>query len=259
MIVAVHQGPYEELPAALAAAAEGGAVLVVTAEMITTGYAIGAAAVAERAEPADGPLAQELGMLARAHGVALVYGYPERDGDAVYNSAQLLSAQGDRLANYRKTHLFGDLDRGQFSPGTEPVVQADLDGLRLGLLICYDVEFPELVRAHALAGTQVLLVPTALMRPYERVADAVVPVRAYESQLYVVYANRCDVEGELSYCGHSSVAAPDGTVTAAGEGPELIFADVDPAVLARARTENTYLADRRPALYRSLTEEGPQA
>nr|WP_255638310.1 nitrilase-related carbon-nitrogen hydrolase [Amycolatopsis sp. DSM 110486] len=147
MIVAVHQGPYEELPAALAAAAEGGAALVVTAEMITTGYAIGAAAVAERAEPADGALAQELGALAAEHGVALVYGYPERNGDAVYNSVQLLSAQGERLANYRKTHLFGDLDRGQFSPGADLVVQADLGGLRVGLLICYDVEFPEPVRA----------------------------------------------------------------------------------------------------------------
>nr|WP_255638311.1 nitrilase-related carbon-nitrogen hydrolase [Amycolatopsis sp. DSM 110486] len=95
------------------------------------------------------------------------------------------------------------------------------------------------------------------MRPYERVADALVPIRAHESQLYVVYANRCNTEGELSYCGHSTVVSPDETVAKAGEEPELIFADVDPAVLARP--ENTYLADRRPALYRSLTEEGLQA
>ncbi|MGW4487912.1 carbon-nitrogen hydrolase family protein [Amycolatopsis sp. NPDC004368] len=255
MIVAVHQGPFADLPAAAATAAERGASLLVTAEMITTGYAIGAAAIADRAEPADGPLARELGALARQHGVALVYGYPERDGDAVYNSAQLLSARGERLANYRKTHLFGDLDRDRFSPGDELVVQADLDGLRVGLLICYDVEFPEPVRAHALAGTQLLLVPTALMRPHDRVADVLVPIRAHESQLYVVYANRCDTEAELTYCGHSTVASPDETVAKAGDGPELIFADVAPAVLARP--VNTYLADRRPELYRSLTE-GPQ-
>ncbi|MFI5613783.1 carbon-nitrogen hydrolase family protein [Amycolatopsis sp. NPDC051903] len=255
MIVAVHQGPFSQLPEALGAAAERGASLVVTAEMGTTGYAIGPAAVAERAEPADGPRARELGALAREHGVALVYGYPERDGDAVYNSAQLLSAQGERLANYRKTHLYGDLDRSQFSPGGELVVQADLDGVRVGLLICYDVEFPEPVRAHGLAGTQLLLVPTALMRPYERVADALVPIRAHESQLYVVYANRCDAEGELTYCGHSTVASPDETVAKAGDGPELIFAEIDSAVLTRPA--NTYLADRRPELYRCLTE-GPQ-
>jgi predicted amidohydrolase len=256
VIVAVHQGPYDELPAAVAEASARGARLVVTAEMITSGYAIGAAAVAERAEAADGPLARGLGALAREHGVALTYGYPERAGDTVYNSVQLLSAQGKRLANYRKTHLFGDLDRSQFSPGTELVVQAEIDDLRIGLLICYDVEFPEAVRAHALAGTQLLLVPTALMRPYERVADALVPIRAHESQLYVVYANRCDTEGELDYCGHSTIATPDEVVAKAGEGPELILADVDPVALTRPA--NTYLADRRPELYGSLTE-GPRA
>ncbi|WP_033292282.1 carbon-nitrogen hydrolase family protein [Amycolatopsis jejuensis] len=258
MIITVHQGPYDRLPDAMATAAEHGADLVVTAEMGTTGYNIGAAAVAERAQPADGPLAAELGVLTTKHGVALVYGYPERDGEAVYNSAQLLSAQGERLANYRKTHLFGDLDRGQFSPGDDPVVQAELGGVRVGLLICYDVEFPETVRAHALAGTQVLLVPTALMRPYERIADLLIPVRAHESQLYVVYANRCDTEGELTYCGHSTIASPDEVVAKAGDGSELVFADIDPALLARARAETTYLADRRPSLYRSLTE-GPGA
>ncbi|MFD2469843.1 carbon-nitrogen hydrolase family protein [Amycolatopsis silviterrae] len=258
MIIAVHQGPHERLPEAMAAAAERGAELVVTAEMGTTGYNIGAKAVAERAEAADGPRAGELGALAAEHGVALVYGYPERDGDAVYNSAQLLSAQGERLANYRKTHLFGDLDRDQFSAGDEPVVQADLNGLRVGMLICYDVEFPELVRAHALAGTQVLLVPTALMRPYERIADLLIPARAHESQLYVVYANRCDDEGELSYCGRSTVASPDEVVAKTGPGEELLFAEIDPAVLAQARAETPYLADRRPSLYRSLTE-GPRA
>lgn len=258
MIIAVHQRPFDRLPEAMAAAAERGAELIVTAEMGTTGYNIGAKAVAELAEPADGPRAAELGALAAKHRIAVVYGYPERDGDAVYNSAQLLSAQGERLANYRKTHLFGDLDRDQFSPGDEPVVQAEFDGIRVGLLICYDVEFPELVRAHALAGTELLLVPTALMRPYERIADLLIPVRAHESQLFLVYANRCDAEGELTYCGRSTVASPDEVVAKAGPDEELLFAELDPAVLAQARAETPYLADRRPSLYRSLTE-GPRA
>ncbi|MDT8912192.1 carbon-nitrogen hydrolase family protein [Amycolatopsis sp. PS_44_ISF1] len=259
MIITVHQGPYEDLPAAMAEASAKGAGLVLTAEMITSGYAIGAAAVAERAEAPDGPVAQDLAELAREHGVALAYGYPERDGDTVYNSVQLLSAQGEQLANYRKTHLFGELDHSQFSPGRELVVQARLDGLRVGLLICYDVEFPEAVRAHALSGTQLLLVPTALMRPYELIAETLVPARAYESQLYVAYANRCDTEGELAYCGLSTVVAPTGAVLAkAGDGPALISAEVDVATLESSRAENTHLADRRPGLYRSLTE-GPRA
>ncbi|WIX84609.1 carbon-nitrogen hydrolase family protein [Amycolatopsis sp. DG1A-15b] len=246
MRVAIHQGPLGELPRI-------DADLVVTAEMITTGYHIGAR-THELAEPADGPTAARMSALARQRGTALAYGYPETDGEHVYNSVQLVDATGRRLANYRKTHLFGDLDKAWFTPGDEAVVQAELDGVRVGLLICYDVEFPELVRAHALAGTELLVVPTALMSPYELVADTLVPARAYESQLFVAYANRCDTERELTYCGRSCVVAPTGEVLArAGSGPGVIAADVTREALAASRLENTHLADRRPELYRGTT------
>ncbi|MDX3189918.1 carbon-nitrogen hydrolase family protein [Streptomyces sp. MN03-5084-2B] len=246
MRVAIHQGPLGDLR-------EVDADLVVTAEMITTGYHIGAR-THELAEPADGPTAARMSAWARQTGTALAYGYPEADGEHVYNSVQLVDATGQRLANYRKTHLFGDLDKAWFTPGDEPVVQADLGGLRIGLLICYDVEFPELVRAHALAGTELLVVPTALMSPYEIVAETLLPARAYESQLFVAYANRCDTEQELTYCGRSCVVAPTGEVLArAGAGPEVIAADVTRDTLAASRLENTHLADRRPDLYRGTT------
>ncbi|WP_340685588.1 carbon-nitrogen hydrolase family protein [Amycolatopsis coloradensis] len=250
MKVAVHQGSYAELPSVVAAS---GADLVIAAEMITTGYHIGARSH-ELAEPADGPTAERMSTLARESGIALAYGYPESADGRVYNSVQLIGPGGQRLANYRKTHLFGDIDRDWFEPGAEAVVQADLGDLRVGLLICYDVEFPELVRAHALAGTELLVVPTALMSPYELVADTLVPARAYESQLFVAYANRCDTERELNYCGRSCVVAPTGEVLArAGAGPELIDAEVTRDALAASRLENTHLADRRPALYRGLS------
>ncbi|WP_158888414.1 carbon-nitrogen hydrolase family protein [Amycolatopsis anabasis] len=259
MITAVFQGPAAAgdvlgaLATAAAGAAAAGAELLVCPEMVTTGYHIGARAH-ELAEPADGPTARRIAGIAAGTGVAIAYGYPERDHDRVYNSVQLVAPHG-RLANYRKTHLFGDLDREWFTPGALAVVQADLAGLRIGLLICYDVEFPELVRAHALAGTELLLVPTALMRPYEVVADVVVPARAYESQLFAVYANRCDTERELTYCGRSCVVSPTGEVLArAGAGERLLIAEVDPAALRASRTENTHLTDRRPELYRTITE-----
>ncbi len=246
MRVAIHQGPLGDLPRI-------DADLVVTAEMITTGYHIGAR-THELAEPADGPTAARMSALARQTGTALAYGYPETDGEHVYNSVQLVDATGRRLANYRKTHLFGDLDKAWFTPGDEAVVQADVGGVRVGLLICYDVEFPELVRAHALAGTELLVVPTALMSPYEIVTDTLVPARAYESQLFIAYANRCDTERELTYCGRSCVVAPTGEVLArAGAGPGVIAADVTRDALAASRLENTHLADRRPELYRGTT------
>lgn len=123
----------------------------------------------------------------------------------------------------------------------------------MGLLICYDVEFPEAVRAHALAGVDLVAVPTALMRPYDIVADTIVPARAYENQLFVAYANRCGAEAELNYCGRSCVVAPDGNDLArAGASEELIFAAVEPAAYQASRISNPYLADRRPALYGEL-------
>lgn len=253
----------EALEDAAARAADAGAGLLVAPEMFLTGYAIGAD-VERLAEPADGESADAVAEIAGRYGVAVAYGYPERAGDAggagspkggvrVHNSAQLISPSGDRLANYRKTHLFGCFEREHFTPGQQAVVQAELGGLTVGLMICYDVEFPENVRAHALAGTDLLIVPTAQMHPFQFVAESVIPVRAFESQLYVAYVNRVGREGEFDFVGLSALAGPDGVVRArAGRGEELVFADADPDLLAASREANPYLADRRPDLYRSL-------
>ncbi|MFI2781572.1 carbon-nitrogen hydrolase family protein [Streptomyces sp. ALB3] len=233
-------------------AASTGARLLVCPEMFLTGYAIGDA-VPELAEPVDGPAAQAVAEICARHGLAVHYGYPERDGEAVFNAAQLIGPDGAPLANYRKTHLFGSFEEEWFTPGRRLVVQADLDGVKIGLLICYDVEFPENVRAHALAGTELLLVPTALMHPFPFVAEAVVPVRAFESQLYIAYVNRTGQEGEFDFTGLSCLAGPDGTVRArAGRGEELLVGEVDPGLLAGSRAANPYLRDRRPGLYGSL-------
>ncbi len=257
--IALYQGPggvpastdasLQSLDAAARRAAAQGARLLVTSELYLTGYALGER-TAESAEEADGPGARAVAGIAARHGLAIAYGYPERAGDAVHNSVQLVGPAGETLAGYRKTHLYGGYETDHFTPGDELVVQAELDGLRLGLLICYDVEFPEAVRAHALAGTELLVVPTALMRPYETVAHTLLPARAWENQLYIAYANRCGPEGDFSFAGLSCLAAPDGAVRArAGDGEELLLAEADPALLAASRARNPYLHDRRPDLY----------
>ncbi|SER18552.1 Predicted amidohydrolase [Streptomyces sp. yr375] len=240
------------LDEAAARAAATGAGLLVAPELFLTGYAIGDD-VARLAEPADGDSADAIAELAGRHGLAVAYGYPERAGDAVYNAAQLIGADGTRLANYRKTHLFGCFEHDHFHPGDQPVVQAELNGLTVGLMICYDVEFPENVRAHALAGTDLLVVPTAQMHPFQFVAESMIPVRAFENQMYVAYVNRVGREGEFEFVGLSTLAGPDGVARArAGRGEELLFADADPVTLAASREANPYLKDRRPGLYGSL-------
>ncbi|MFJ8184128.1 carbon-nitrogen hydrolase family protein [Streptomyces sp. NPDC096105] len=251
-----HPGSVAEnltaLDDAAARAAAAGATLLVTSELFLTGYAVGDD-LGRLAEPADGDAADAVAETAGRHGLAVAYGYPERAGGTVYNSVQLVAPDGTRLANYRKTHLYGCFEHDHFTPGADTVVQAELNGLTVGLVICYDVEFPENVRAHALAGTDLLLAPTALLHPYQFVAESVVPVRAFESQLYIAYVNRAGREGAFEFVGLSALAGPDGLVRArAGRGEELLLADADPVLLAASREDNPYLRDRRPGLYRSL-------
>jgi predicted amidohydrolase len=258
-------GNLKVLDEAAGSASAAGAGLLICPEMFLTGYAIGDD-VPQLAEPAEGQGARSVAEIAVRHGIAVMYGYPERDGEGsgmevppaegrwrIFNSAQLIGPDGSRLANYRKTHLFGCFEQQWFTPGEQPVVQAELGGIRIGMLICYDVEFPENVRAHALAGTDLLLVPTAQMHPFQFVAESLVPVRAFENQMYIAYVNRTGPEGEFEFVGLSCLASPDGATRArAGRGEELLFAEVEPSLLSASREANPYLHDRRPGLYTSL-------
>jgi predicted amidohydrolase len=237
-----------------------GVTLLVCPEMYLTGYNIGADAVRRLAEPSDGPSAHVVAEIARENSVAIVYGYPERRGeDAVFNSAQLLSARGTPLANYRKTHLFGDLDKSMFWASDADSAVIELDGWRVGMLICYDLEFPENARKLALRGVDLIVTPTANMVPFDVIATTIVPARAYENQVYVAYANYCGSESGLEYCGLSCVAAPDGSDEArAGRGEELISCQLDHERLTESRGTATYLADRRPPLYTPLSSPTPE-
>ncbi|MBX3567821.1 MAG: carbon-nitrogen hydrolase family protein [Rhizobiaceae bacterium] len=244
------QGNLGRLAHAADEARRRGADLMAAPEMFLTGYALGAEHVRRLAEPVDGPSIGAARQIARGAGIALVFGFPEQDGEAVYNSAIAIGADGAILATYRKTHLFGAVDRAQFSPGQAAPEIFEIGGFRLGLLICYDVEFPENARRLALDGADLMVVPTALMRPFDIVARAVVPVRAFENQVFVAYANRCGAEADFDYCGLSCVIGPDGTdIARAGRGEELIVADLDKAALLGSRQLNPYLTDRRPELY----------
>ncbi|MBC3206775.1 carbon-nitrogen hydrolase family protein [Pseudomonas sp. SWRI111] len=231
-----------------------GADLLVLPEMFMTGYNIGAEAVSTLAEVYNGEWAQQIGRIAKAAGLAIVYGYPERTADGqIYNAVQLIDAHGERLCNYRKSHLFGDLDRSMFSPGDAELPVVELNGWKLGFLICYDLEFPENTRRLALAGAELIVVPTANMIPFDFVADVTVRARAFENHCYVAYANYCGHEGDIQYCGQSSLAAPDGSrIALAGLDEALIVGELDRQLMNDSRQANRYLSDRRPELYGAL-------
>lgn len=263
MKVGIFQGPAHGAdPAAnlerlaMAIAEAGQPRLLICPEMYMTGYNIGAAATAAAAQSAGGAWADAIAAIARKTGSAVLYGYPERGDDGkIYNSAQLVDRDGQRLLNHRKAHLFGEIDRCAFSEGDGSPDVAMLDDTKIGVLVCYEVEFPENVRMLALAGADFAAVPTALMQPYDFVANEMVRTRAYENQIFLAYANRCGSEAELTYLGKSCIVAPDGADLARAEtGEAVITAQLDFAAMAGSRALNTYLPDRRPEVYRPLSQ-----
>lgn len=244
----------QRLDVSAAQARAQGADLLITPEMYLTGYAIGADRVAALAEPANGPLAQAVASIAQRHGIAIVYGYPEHNPSGKpFNAAQAIAPDSARLMNTRKTHLFGDMDRAQFSAGDAASQVFTWHGWRLGLLICYDVEFPEAVRCLALQGADAVLVPTANMEPFDEVQRVLLPARALENRLFVAYANACGTEAGLAYNGLSTVCGPDGQVAvlAPSAGEALCVCTLSRRVRDAARAASP-LPDRRSDLYGPL-------
>ncbi|EKD61747.1 MAG: Nitrilase/cyanide hydratase and apolipoprotein N-acyltransferase, partial [uncultured bacterium] len=138
-------------------------------------------------------------------------GYAEAAGDAVYNAALALAADGSVLAHYRKIQLFGPREAAIYRPG-DAYALFDLAGIKAAVLICYDIEFAPHVAALAAAGVTLILVPTANMLPFTHVMTATVPAMAANHGVAIVYANYCGVEGDLTYAGGSLIAGPHGEV-----------------------------------------------
>ena len=239
-------GNLRRLDAICASAAAQQVEVLVTPEMFTSGYAITPAGVLRLAEDAGGPTEAAVAQIARRHHLAIVYGHPERaPGGQAYNAATMIGPDGVVRGRHRKVHLYGDLDRGQFVANDKRPAAFDFDGSRVGMLICYDVEFPEAVRSLAVDGAQIVLVPTANMTGCEEVQRLLLPARACENNCGVVYANYCGADAGFEYNGVSMICGPGGEVLAQAsvKAEELIIADLP------GESSGTYLADRRADLY----------
>ena len=255
--------------AAVTEAAARGAKIVVLPELTPSGYVFSDAAEARGlGEPADGPTAVQWSGLAVAHDIVIVGGFAELGSDGhLYNSAMLVDSSGPR-AVYRKVHLW-HAEADFFTPGSAEPPVVDTKFGRVAMMICYDVEFPEWVRLPALAGAELLAVPTNW--PAERVPAGERPivtvnvqVAAFANRMFVAAACRCADERGVSWVGGSIIAGPNGYPLAgpasvsgmAGSksvaSSELLVASCD---LAQARSKatgprNDAHADRRPELYR---------
>ncbi|HJT14920.1 MAG TPA: carbon-nitrogen hydrolase family protein [Dongiaceae bacterium] len=217
--------------------------LVICPELFLSGYNVGDK-IREHAEPQGGPFAQAAAELAKRHGTALTYGYPERAGGVLYNAAACIDRAGRTIAHHRKLRLPNAFEKSHFVAG-DAYTLFQLHGWSIALLVCYDVEFPEAVRACAARGAQLVVAPTALKTEWAFVARSMIPTRAFENRLFVAYANYCGTEGSFEYLGESCFAAPTGGVIAGGSTEALVTAALDPADISGARKALTYLDDFR--------------
>lgn len=270
------------------AAEAAGVDLLVFPELASSGYAFASREEAMAAsEPArDGPFARLLVELARRHRMFLVAGLCERDGDRLYNTAILAGPDGVRGV-YRKSHLFWD-EKDIFEPGDTGLAVFDLTArelagydlapggaathgpgasspdrdradwsCRIGILICFDWQFPEAWRVLALKGADLVCHPSNLVLP--GLAQRAVPLHAMMNRMFVVLANRYGTERHLTFTGESLLISPRGEELArAPAGADAILtADIDPAAARdkRVTPRNDLLSDRRPDLYGELVHQ----
>lgn len=231
-----------------------GSSLLLSPECGVTGYNLPLHDAQSIAMAAEGAETEHIARIAQQYSIAILYGFIERTNNQLYNSVQLLDNNGDVILHYRKTHLWGDLDRQLFKPGDQLAPVVNYKGWNVSTLICYDVEFPETVRHLALSGTHLVLVPTALMTPFRFVAQNMVPVRAAENQLFIAYANLVGQEHNTIYEGRSIIVNPEGTVLASApsDNEALLHSVLSASTINTIRTALPYHQDRRPELYKTL-------
>jgi predicted amidohydrolase len=222
--------------------------LVMFPELFLSGYELGDAQAV--CIDVDGPEVGVLREAARDNDTAIVVGAAERVANGVANSALCISRRGELAGVYRKTHLFG-AEAGSYVPGDE-LLTVELDGRTLGVMICFDVEFPEVARTLALRGADLLVTISANPEAFRRDHEIFVPARALENGVPHLYVNRVGRQEGISFGGTSMAIDPEGIVLseAGPEDEELLHAEIGDAGRRDERTR--YLKLLRPSVYDSL-------
>lgn len=236
------------------AVGQSDAELLVIPELATSGYFFASTSQVERmAEPIPGPTTDALAEAASRTGCTIVTGMAERDGDTLYNSAVAVGPDGI-IGTYRKIHLFSE-EKIHFSPGNDGFLLFELNGTRVGVLVCFDHMFPEAARTLALQGAQIICHPSDLVLPeYGQLTSR---VRALENRVFWVLANRWGSEtahgDELTFTGASQVVHPTGRILIRAEAAEdeisAVEVDPDAALNKHVTQHNNLFEDRRPGFY----------
>ncbi|WP_031360144.1 carbon-nitrogen hydrolase family protein [Caballeronia sordidicola] len=225
----------------------GGTKLVVFPEATLSGFPT-RENVADVAQSLDGPALTAVRDAARRAGVSVAVGLAEREGARFYNTTVLVDDNGEIALRYRKTHLWAS-DVGVFTPG-DRFETCLWNGLTVGLLICYDIEFPETARAVAALDADLLIVTNGNMDPFGPVHRRAITARAMENQMFALMVNRCGTgDDNLTFPGESALVDPSGEIVAAAGAQEtLLRVDIDFKLLEASREHYRYLNDARVPL-----------
>jgi len=193
----------------------------------------------------------EIGALAAKFHVNIVAGSVTnfRDGK-VYNTAYIFDRDGACVGTYDKTHLFTPMGEHKHCTAGDSLCRFTLEGISCGIIICYDVRFPELIRSMALQGLDMLFVVSQWPKVRTFHLRSLTTARAIENQMFVVCCNSCSTAGKTVYGGNSAIIDPWGnTLALAGEQEELLSAECDFSIVQDIRSSINVFADRRPELY----------
>lgn len=192
-----------------------------------------------------------IGGLAKKFSVNIVAGSVGNVKDGkVFNTAMVFDRGGDCIASYDKTHLFTPMGEDNYFQKGDHVCRFTLDGLQCGIIICYDVRFPELTRTLTVPGLDMLFVVSQWPKVRTFHLRSLTTARAIENQMFVVCCNSCGTAGETVYGGNSAIIDPWGeTLALAGEKEELLTANCDLQILNHIRGSIPVFRDRRPELY----------
>ena len=195
---------------------------------------------------------QVFGALAERYQVNIVAGSVSnlRDGK-VYNTAMVFDRTGACIASYDKTHLFTPMGEDNYYTPGDRLCTFVRDGVKCGLIICYDVRFPELTRSLTVPGLDMLFVVSQWPKVRTFHLRSLTTARAIENQMFLVCCNSCGTAGQTVYGGNSAIIDPWGeTVALAGETEEILTADCDLQILTNIRGSIPVFRDRRPSLYK---------
>ncbi|CRM75561.1 carbon-nitrogen hydrolase family protein [Pseudomonas sp. 25 R 14] len=226
--------------------------LVVFPELQLMGFP-SASIIKTVAEPLDGPSVQAVQRMARERNLSVVLGVLEKDVETYYNTSVLITPEGIAL-RYRKTHPW-ILERGLTTPGNQ-FTTVLWNGIQVGLLICFDIEFPESARALAQLGAELVIVINGNMDPYGPIHRTAIMARAQENQVFTVMVNRVGHgDGGLCFAGGSAVLNPFGQfLYEAGREECRQVVELDFEQLKVARQDYCYLDERRLILPGDMTE-----